>query len=223
MASNKHEFKIATFEDGTCAVLRTDPNKPRLLEAIATFYDAAHARDYVRLQNAPSDEHREERRPIIKQAVKGKPKQALGAKPEQASKAEPKQLRAAKPVQTSKVQPKEASAAKPKLASEAKPKNVVADVSERQTAVLKALRSLMDKKHRVEVRGAELAKAASIPFGSLHSVLVSLEKKGMIRTERQGSALFRAIYEVLDAPQKSALSANDAAHGKEAPAAARTH
>jgi DNA-binding MarR family transcriptional regulator len=96
-------------------------------------------------------------------------------------------------------------------------------MSERQTAVLKALRSMMDKKHRVEVRGAELAKASSIPLGSLHSVLASLEKKHIIRTERPGSAQFRAIYEVLEAPRKSARSINGAAHGKEAHTATRAH
>jgi hypothetical protein len=37
----------------------------------------------------------------------------------------------------------------------------------------------------------------------------------MIRTERQGSAQFRAVYEILDTPRKSTLSANGAAHGKE--------
>ena len=74
----------------------------------------------------------------------------------------------------------------------------------------------MDKKNLVEVPSAELAKASSIPLGSLHSVLASLEKslekKSMIRTERPGSAKFRAIYEVLGAPRKSAPSINGAVH-----------
>jgi hypothetical protein len=214
MARNKHEFKIATFEDGTCAVLRADPAKPRVMEVIASFYDAARARDYVRFESNPSDEQREER-PIARQAAKAKPKHA--------SKIKSKPVSAAKPKQASKVKPKQASAAQPKRALEPKPKNPANEVSERQTAVLKALRSMMDKKRRVEVRGAELAKASSIPLGSLHSVLASLEKKRMIRTERQGSALLRAVYEVLEAPRKSARSINGAAHIKLAQAATTAH
>ena len=75
----------------------------------------------------------------------------------------------------------------------------------------------MDKKNLVEVRSAELAKASSIPLGSLHSVLASLEKKNMIRTERQGTAKFRAIYEVLGTRKKSARSINGAVHDSHAP------
>ncbi len=40
MAISIHEFTTAIFEDGTCAVPRADPAKPRLLEVNATFYDA---------------------------------------------------------------------------------------------------------------------------------------------------------------------------------------
>jgi uncharacterized membrane protein len=214
MASNKHELKIATFEDGTCAVLRTDPTKPRHPEVIATFYDVAHARDYVRLGNTSSGEHREER-PIVNQPAKSKPKQSSKAQPKPTSVAKFKAAHVAKPNQ--------ASVTKPKRAPEAKATNAATDMSERQTAVLKALRSLMDKKHRVEVRGAELAKAASIPLGSVHSVVASLEKKRMIRTERQGSALLRPIYEVLETSRKRAPSTNGAAHGKAAHTAIRAH
>jgi DNA-binding MarR family transcriptional regulator len=207
MASNKHELKIATFDDGTCAVLRVDPAKPRFIEIIATFYDATHARNYVRLQESPSDERREERRPVIRQAAKGKPKPAVAANSKSASAAKPRQAVAA--------QPRRAPAAKPKIAA--------TDISDRQMAVLKALRSRMDKKRRVEATGAELAKASSIPLGSLHSTLASLEKKRMIRTERQGSAQLRAVYEVLESAQKSTRSANAAANGKVVPAVARAH
>jgi sugar-specific transcriptional regulator TrmB len=69
---------------------------------------------------------------------------------------------------------------------------------------------------RTNVTKAELAKAASIPSGSLHSVLVSLGKKGMIRTERQGSAQFRAIYEVVETSRESTRSLNGVVHDKEA-------
>jgi uncharacterized membrane protein len=197
-SSSKHEFRTAVFEDGTHAVLRADPTKPRLMEVIATFHDAARARDYVRFENGSSDGH-QQKRPVIKQAPAAKPKQA------------------------SKAKPKLASAVKSRQATEAKPKRVATDISERQQAVLKALRTLMDKKNLVEVRGAELAKASSIPFGSLHSVLVSLEKKGLIRTERQGSAQFRAIYEVLETSRKSTRTLNGVVHDKEAHAKTVAH
>ena len=206
MARNKHKFTTAIFEDGTCAVLRTEPTKPNLMEVIATFYDAAHAREYVRTQNARADEHQEER-PVIKQVSPAKPKQASKVKPAQASAA--------------KLRP--ARAAKPKQAPEAAPKNVDTGLTERQTAVLKTLRSMMDKKHRVEVKAAELVKASSIPLGSLHSVLASLEKKQMIRTERQGSPKFPAIYEVLETSRTSARSLNGVVHGQEARAATTAH
>jgi uncharacterized membrane protein len=205
MASDNQQFQTAIFDDGTCAVLRADPAKPGLLEVIATFHNAARARDYVRLENNTADKHHEVR-PAVKRASAPVRKQA--------SKAEPAQAPVAKPRRTVE--------AKSKPASEAKPKNVPADVSGRQTSVLKALRSMMDKKHLVEVRGADLAKASSIPSGSLHSVLMSLEKKGMIKTKRQGSAKFRAVYEVLETSRKT-RSLNGMVHPKDAHAKAVTH
>jgi len=220
MASNKHELKTAIFEDGTYAVLRADQIKPRFLEVIATFYDAAHARDYVRLQNPPSAEHQEEGRTIVKRAAKAKPKQEPAARPVQASRAKPRQLPAAKLKLAVAAKPKRAAKVQAKPAPEAKPDNAATVVSGRQTAVLKALRALMDKKNRVEAKQAELAKASSVPLGSLHSILVSLEKKQMIRTERQGSAKQSAIYEVLETSRKSTHALNGAAHGKAAHAQA---
>jgi uncharacterized membrane protein len=205
MPSNKHELKTAIFEDGTHAVLRADPANPRLMEVIATFYSAAHAHDYVRFQKPASEEHREAM-PIVKRAAKVNSKQA--------SKVKPKQLPAASSKQTVEAKPKRAAKAKAKPAPEAKSENAAAELSGRQAAVLKALRSLMDKKNRVEVKAAELAKASSVPLGSLHSILVSLEKKQMIRTERQGSPKFSAIYEVLETARKSTRSLNGAVHGR---------
>ena len=218
MAPHKHELKIATFEDGTCAVLRADPAKPRHMEVIATFYDLALARGYVTSEGTPSVAHRQER-PIIKQAAKAKPRQASKTKAAQAPAVKPRQATATKPKQVPAAKPKPAPAAK--LASKAQPKD--AGLSDGQMAVLKALRSLMDKKHRVEVRGAELAKAASVPQGSVHSLIQSLEKKRMIRTERQGSAQFRAIYEVLETSGRSARAITGVVNGKEAPAGAIAH
>ena len=47
MSSNGKTFKTVLFEDGTHAVVRTDPRKPQLLEVIAIFYDASRARSYA--------------------------------------------------------------------------------------------------------------------------------------------------------------------------------
>jgi hypothetical protein len=167
MTSKKHEFKTAILEDKSCVVLRVDPSQPHIMEVVASFYDAARARDYARFENGEQGEHQEDA-PIEEPASKPKPP---------ASKAKPQ---ASEPIKYS-----------------------ATDVSERQLAVLDALRSLMDNKNLVEVRSAELAKASSIPLGSLHSVLASLEKKNMIRTERPGSAKFPAIYEVLGTREKA--------------------
>jgi sugar-specific transcriptional regulator TrmB len=78
----------------------------------------------------------------------------------------------------------------------------------------------MDKKNRVEAKAIDLAKASSVPLGSLHSILVSLEKRQMIRTERQGSPKFSAIYEVLETSQKSRRSLNGTVHSEAAAAQA---
>src|ERR1700731_4749566 len=190
MASNKHEFKTAIFEDGSCVVLRVDPSQPHFMEVVASFYDAERARDYARFENGEQQVEHQEDAPIKEPASKPKAP---------ASKAKP--------------QPSEPiSKAKPQASEPIK--DTAADLSERQQAVLNTLRSLMDKKNLVEVPSAELAKASSIPLGSLHSVLASLEKKNMIRTERQGSAKFRAIYEVLGTARKSAPSINGAVHDR---------
>jgi uncharacterized membrane protein len=72
-----------------------------------------------------------------------------------------------------------------------------AELSQRQSAVLQALREMKDADNQVAVRAAVLAKAAQIPLGSLHSVLGSLEKKNLIEATRQGSARSPAVYLVL--------------------------
>jgi uncharacterized membrane protein len=230
MATNKHEFRTAIFEDGTCAVLRAAPNKPHLLEVIATFHDAARARDYIRSASKPLDGH-QAKRPVRKQATTAKPKRASRVQSRQTSAAKPLHIPEAKPARAAAAKPRQATAAKPKqaiaaqrkLVARAKTETAAADISERQQAVLKVLRSRMDKKHRVEVRGADLARAASIPAGSLHSVLVSLEKKGLIRTGRQGSAKLPAIYEVLQASPNSRRTLNGVVRGKAAHAGAAAH
>jgi len=56
MGSNGKTFKTVVFEDGTHAVVRTDPHEPRFLEVVAIFYDATHARDYADIENSRSSE-----------------------------------------------------------------------------------------------------------------------------------------------------------------------
>ena len=63
--------------------------------------------------------------------------------------------------------------------------------------MLGALRARMDENKQVAAKTANLAKAAGIPLGSLHSVLQSLEKKQLIKTARAGSARAPAVYQVL--------------------------
>jgi hypothetical protein len=43
-----------TLEDGTFAVVQTDPQRPRLLEVIAIFSDAPRARSYAEMENGRS-------------------------------------------------------------------------------------------------------------------------------------------------------------------------
>jgi hypothetical protein len=79
----------------------------------------------------------------------------------------------------------------------AAPHSDVSGLSERQSAVLKALRTKMDENRHVTAKAAELAGAANIPLGSLHSVLQSLEKKQLIKSVRAGSARVPATFQVL--------------------------
>ena len=47
MSSSAKPFTTVTLEDGTFAVVRTDPRKPQFLEVIALFLDASRARSYA--------------------------------------------------------------------------------------------------------------------------------------------------------------------------------
>src|SRR5271166_6972177 len=47
MSSTSAPLTTVTLEDGTFAVVKPDPHKPGLLEMVAIFFDAAHARDYA--------------------------------------------------------------------------------------------------------------------------------------------------------------------------------
>ena len=118
MSSSDKPFTTVAFEDGTFAVVRTDPRKPRLLEVIAIFYDASRARSYAEMENA-----------------------SQAAVP-----AEAPQQRIVEPT------------------------NVIPELTPRQSAVLGALRAKMDENGRVAEKAADLAEAANIPLGSLHSV-----------------------------------------------------
>ncbi len=71
------------------------------------------------------------------------------------------------------------------------------ELSARQSAVLGALRAKMDANKQVEEKAAVLAEASNVPLGSLHSILQSLEKKGLIKNTRAGSARAPAVYQVL--------------------------
>jgi len=53
MSSSAKPFKTVTFEDGSVAVVRTDPRKPQLLEVIAIFFDASRARSYAEMEERP--------------------------------------------------------------------------------------------------------------------------------------------------------------------------
>jgi len=214
MASNKHEHKTAIFEDGSHAVLRFDPTHPHRMELIAIFYEAAHAKDYLRV-HTPAGEHQEKKPRAVTQATKRAPKRTSTAKVAPAPKAKSKPLPTAAIKTAAKAKPEHTPRAQVKPASAAKTENG-AGVSERQAAVLKGLRALMDKQHRVEAKTAELAKASAVPLGSLHSILVSLEKKNMIKTERQGSPKNPAIYQVLETSRKAAGTLNGVVHAKTA-------
>ena len=162
MNSSGKPFTTVTFQDGSVAVVHSDPRTPRLLEVIALFADAARARDYADKENSRS------------------------AEPE------------SKPAEAPTQRRFEPTAPTPEL-------------SARQSAVLGALRAKMDANKHVEAKVAVLAEAANIPLGSLHSILQSLEKKGLIKTARAGSARAPAAYQVLQQTARPIDEAEQAA------------
>jgi uncharacterized membrane protein len=147
MSASTRPFSIVTFQDGSVAVVHSDPRTPRVLEVIAIFADAARARDYADRENS---------RPV-----------EPASEPTEA----PTQRRFEPTAPTS-------------------------ELSARQSAVLGALRAKMDANKQVEAKAAVLAEAANVPLGSLHSILQSLEKKGLIKATRAGSARAPAAYQV---------------------------
>jgi hypothetical protein len=85
------------------------------------------------------------------------------------------------------------------------------ELSARQSALLGALRAKMDANKQVEAKAAVLAEAANVPLGSLHSILQSLEKKGLIKATRAGSARAPAAYQVLQRTTRPINEAEQAA------------
>ena len=167
MASNGTTYQAVALQDGTSAVMRADPAKPQIFEVVATFFDASRAQEYAARENAA---HQTPQHTEPAEESQPEPEQAAVRKPAPKKRA----------VETAKVEPETPS-----------------DLTERQSAVLKALRSKMDDAQLVEAKAAVLAEAAEIPLGSLHSVLQSLEKRQLIRTERSGSPKAPAVYLIL--------------------------
>ena len=157
MSTSTRPFSIVTFQDGSVAVVRSDP-RTRVLEVIAIFSEAARARDYADRENSRSTE--------------------LVNEPTEA--------------------PTRPVVATPATASE---------LSARRSAVLGALRAKMDANKQVEAKAAVLAEAANVPLGSLHSILQSLEKKGLIKNTRAGSARAPAAYQVLQIEHPRSIAA----------------
>jgi len=91
------------------------------------------------------------------------------------------------------------------------PPAAASELSARQSAVLGALRVKMDANKQVEAKAAVLAEAAKVPLGSLHSILQSLEKKGLIKATRAGSARAPAAYQVLQRTARPIDEAEQAA------------
>ena len=56
MSASTRPFSIVTFQDGSVAVVHSDPRTPRVLEVIAIFFEAARARDYADRENSRSAE-----------------------------------------------------------------------------------------------------------------------------------------------------------------------
>ena len=56
MSTSTKPFSIVTFQDGSVAVVHSDPRTPRVLEVIAIFFEAARARDYADRENSRSAE-----------------------------------------------------------------------------------------------------------------------------------------------------------------------
>ena len=56
MSTSAKPFSTVTFQDASVAVVRSDPAQAAVLEIVATFYEASHARDYADRENSRSAE-----------------------------------------------------------------------------------------------------------------------------------------------------------------------
>jgi hypothetical protein len=193
VTTKNETLKVIALEDGSSSVVRIDPTNPRLLEVVATFYDAARAQRYVQMtevqETEPVAKVPEPKLPVAKAS---EPKLPV------AKVSEPKLPKTSNGQKAAPV----AKVSEPKLPKAANGKSVEAngaalDLSTRQSAVLNALRSKMDENKQVEAKASVLAEAAKIPLGSLHSVLGSLEKKQLIVNRRPGTPRAPAVYQVL--------------------------
>jgi hypothetical protein len=172
MVSNGATYQAVALQDGTSAVMRADPAKPQIFEVVATFYDAVRAQEYAARENA-----------VYQTPQSSAPEPVVEAQPE--PEPEPQVVTNPAPPRKRAIQP---ANVEPEFPS---------GLTDRQSAVLKALHAKKDDANLVESKAVELAEAASIPLGSLHSVLQSLEKRQLIRTERAGSPKAPAAYLVL--------------------------
>ena len=90
MSSTGTPVTTVTLEDGTFAVVRTDPHKPELLEMIAIFFDAARARDYADIETAallaPTEPTEAPTRPAVEPPASAAD---LGAAPERGARGAP--------------------------------------------------------------------------------------------------------------------------------------
>ena len=76
MTTKNETLKVVALEDGSSAVVRIDPANPRLLEVVATFYDAARAQQYAQLTGVQKPE------PVAKVSEPKLPKASNGQKAE---------------------------------------------------------------------------------------------------------------------------------------------
>ncbi len=56
MTGTNETLRVVALEDGSSAVVKIDPANPRLLEVVATFYDAARAQQYAKLSSVQKRE-----------------------------------------------------------------------------------------------------------------------------------------------------------------------
>jgi uncharacterized membrane protein len=56
LTSTNETLKVVALEDGSSAVVKVDPANPRLLEVVATFFDAARAHQYAKLTEDQNSE-----------------------------------------------------------------------------------------------------------------------------------------------------------------------